>query len=136
MSETKFADLVDRQPETFMCPRRDENPMSFSYPGPDHWNKFKSNGNRTCSYCGSLHPEDFFEIVKKSGECVEGYEIEPSDKGYKVYVRQPGVINAHHGGIKFYKQHLEDFTITEEHRVSYQVAIEEHRRQMNIRFGR
>ena len=35
----------------------------------------------------------------------ERYSIDPSDKGYKVYVQQPGVRNAGEGAIKYYKQH-------------------------------
>ena len=36
----------------------------------------------------------------------EDVSIEPSDKSYKVYVRQKGVVNAAQGGIKFYMQHV------------------------------
>ncbi|CAN5951045.1 unnamed protein product [Sphagnum jensenii] len=80
--------------------------------GPDHWQKFKSNGQRVCSYCGSLHPEDMFALVKQSAEAPADGDyrktviIEPSDKKYKVYVHQPDVRNAGEGGIKFYMQHL------------------------------
>ena len=96
-----------------MCPRRGESLLASRHsPGPDHWERFKSNGNRICSYCGSLHPEDMFALVKASAEASHDapyrsvVDIEPSDKGYKVYVHQPGVRNASEGGIKFYTQHL------------------------------
>jgi len=80
--------------------------------GLDYWEKFKSNGNRVCSFCGSLHPDDLFELVRTAAnapleaEYHSVPEIEPSDKSYKIYVHQPGVRNAHEGGIKFYTHHL------------------------------
>jgi hypothetical protein len=36
---------------------------------------------RGCSYCGSMHPDDFMEAVRN------GLEIGPTDKSYKVYVK-------------------------------------------------
>lgn len=113
-----FATQVEQLPEPMTCGRR-----SDMYPGnifvhgnreehQDHWQRFKSNGDRVCSYCGSLHPDDMFALVKASADAPEDadyrsvVEIEPSDKGYKIYVQQPGVRNAMEGGIKFYTQHL------------------------------
>lgn len=113
-----FATLVDQLPEPMTCGRRGD-----LYPGglavhvdraeqQDRWLRFKSNGNRVCSYCGSLHPEDLFALVKASANAAEDapyrdvVEIEQSDKSYKLYVQQPGVRNAMEGGIKFYVQHL------------------------------
>lgn len=37
----------------------------------------------SCSYCGSLHPDRFMELVR------EGWEVGPTDKSYKAYLRQP-----------------------------------------------
>lgn len=48
----------------------------------------------TCSYCGSMHPDEFFKQVEA------GAEIVPTDKGYKAYVMTPS------GQKKFYFQHL------------------------------
>jgi hypothetical protein len=108
-----FSTLVDDLPEPMMCGRRGESPLANRiYPGPDHWQKFKSNGNRVCSYCGSLHPDDLFVLVRECANAPADAaynsvpEIEPSDKGYKIYVNQPGVRNAMEGGIKFYTHHL------------------------------
>lgn len=58
----------------------------------------------------------------------EAVAIEPSDKGYKVYVHQPGVRNAHEGGIKFYMQHVprgEDgrIAVTPEQNAEYSRAV-------------
>ncbi len=49
---------------------------------------------RHCSFCGSLHPDDFMHAAR------DGVEVGPTDKSYKVYVDQA------HGGSKFYFQHL------------------------------
>lgn len=110
-----YSDLVDVLPEKMTCGRRNEalfNGKPVEGRGPDNWHKFKKNGDRVCSYCGSLHPEDFLRLVKAASEAQvdAGYsdvvEIERSDKSYKVYVKQPGVRNAMEGGIKFYMHHL------------------------------
>lgn len=37
----------------------------------------------SCSFCGSLHPDRFMELVR------EGWEVGPTDKNYKAYLRQP-----------------------------------------------
>lgn len=63
------------------------------------------DGNRTCSYCGSIHADDLMEICRKT-LVDERYGVEGTDKSYKVYVRQPGVRNASEGAIKFYKVHV------------------------------
>lgn len=144
-----FSTLVDELPESMTCGRRCENgldnesgPFKFSGKGLDHWQKFKSNGNRVCSYCGSLHPEDMFELVRQSANALENVaygsavEIEPSDKGYKIYVKQPGVRNAHEGGIKFYTQHLprdseSKLMITPEQAAEYNKAVHGSRARFN-----
>lgn len=69
---------------TFLCPRRVEGP--FHYPDEDHW-----RDNRTCSFCGSMMPEDVFTEIEK------GTEVTPTDKSYKIYVG---------GSREFYFQHF------------------------------
>jgi|GEM_PF-6015370 len=70
---------------------------------PDTWD-LGPDGNRTCSYCGSIHPDDLMKICRKT--LVDArYAIEGTTKSYKVYVRQPGVMNAGQGAIKFYMHH-------------------------------
>lgn len=67
----------------------------------------EANGDRTCSHCGSLSPEDFMEILGKWIESEPGYRFSTTDKGhYKYYANRPGVRNASDGGIKFYGEHL------------------------------
>ncbi|MEU1596218.1 hypothetical protein ABZ468_26000 [Streptomyces sp. NPDC005708] len=53
---------------------------------------------RSCSFCGSLHPDRFMELVR------EGWIVGPTDKDYKAYLERPG------GGVeaKFYFQHLSE----------------------------
>lgn len=86
------------------CGRRNENwHGQTDNPLPDTWD-LGPDGNRTCSYCGSIHSEDLMKICRLSLED-EGYSIDGTDKSYKVYVRQPGVRNASEGAIKFYMHH-------------------------------
>lgn len=87
------------------CGRRDD---MFAWsrgdgPQPDTWD-WGPDGNRTCSYCGSIHPDDLMKICELVLDD-ERYAIEGTTKSYKVYVRQPGVVNASQGAIKFYMQH-------------------------------
>jgi len=142
--QPEFSTLVDVLPEPMSCPRRSESPLANrTFPGPDHWQKFKSNGDRTCSYCGSLHFDDFVRLVRvAAGAPLEAdyrstVSIEPSDKGYKVYVNQPGVRNAHEGGIKFYMQHVprtadDKIDVTPEQNMEYAESV----RRSRIRFDR
>jgi hypothetical protein len=111
--------------------------------GQDRWQRFKSNGDRVCSYCGSLHPDDMFELVRQSATVPEDadvhsvVEIKPSDKGYKTYVHRPGIRNAHEGGIKFYHQHLPKnpdgtLAVTQVQQDEYAEAV----RRSRVRFER
>jgi hypothetical protein len=129
-------------PEPMTCGRRALDQFApgvpahkgFDEKGQDRWEKHKSNGDRVCSFCGSLHPDDFWRLVKASAEAPEDapyrdvVHIHLSDKGYKVYVDQPGVRNAMEGGIKFYKQHIPrdengKMIVSEEQERLYQQAI-------------
>lgn len=141
-------ELTDALPEKFWCRRRGENPASMSmFPEQDHWDKIKSTGDRVCSYCGSLHPDDFFPIVKAASEAdpniVDGSvpEIEVSDKSYKIYIHRPGVRNAHEGAIKFYTMHLprtEDgkINVTEEQQAEFRKAQDVFSKRLKLRFTR
>jgi hypothetical protein len=46
-----------------------------------HESRWRDDG--TCSYCGSLSPEQFFAAIDA------GCELGPTDKNYKVYVDRP-----------------------------------------------
>jgi len=84
----------------FRCPRRNE---LFAYGGdeqgtPDDWREGRGlvNQTRGCSYCGSMHPDDFMQGLR------DGHEVSPTDKNYKAYLKSP---DGQHEG-KFYYQHL------------------------------
>jgi hypothetical protein len=84
------------------CPRRGEGGpgLNIAKDG-DHWKSFP-NGQRTCSYCGSLHPDDMLVLMNEHGLGA----IEPSTKQYKWYIARPyAAVNASLGPIKYYRMH-------------------------------
>jgi hypothetical protein len=96
------------------CARRDE-PFSYNMrdgAAPDTWD-IGPDGNRTCSYCGSIHPDDLMAICRKT-LTDDRYGVEGTDKSYKVYVRQPGISNAGDGAIKFYMAHAPKHPTTDQ----------------------
>ena len=97
------------------------------------WREEK-DGTRTCSYCGSLHPEDFIDIMWKYSQGEEGYSFDLTSKGYKRYGNRPGVRNAGDGGIKFYLNHA-----TPEYRVEFEaaheVAVARYKKNLRERWG-
>jgi len=105
--EVTFADMTTVVPGLeFRCGSRDTNPLADrNFPGPDHWDQHK-NGDRVCSFCGSLHPDDFVDIIKLKADG-QGGAVHRSDKGYKWYAQRAGTTNAMDGGIKFYTWHGE-----------------------------
>lgn len=68
------------------CPRRAEGPQ---WPGPDVWRDHSGMAGAseaarpTCSFCGSLEPGRFLELVEA------GWIVGPTDKSYKAYLRRP-----------------------------------------------
>lgn len=99
--------IIDKEAGTHRCGSRDQNPMADrASPGDDEWVKC-TNGDRTCSYCGSLHPDDFKRILEKAADPSDDTFAErATGKNYKIYVNQPGISDAFAGGIKFYTWHL------------------------------
>ncbi len=74
--------------EKHRCPRRVEGVGSLEPGDLDTWNRRHGRkGPRSCSFCGSLHPEDFLEAVRNQTATVE-----PTDKSYKAYVTIPTVL--------------------------------------------
>lgn len=66
------------------CPRRDESLGGiFKFSGEDEWRDRDGTGYQRCSYCGSLHPDQFIEWTQK------GAALTPTDKNYKVYIDLP-----------------------------------------------
>ena len=146
-----WSERHDVLPEPMTCGRRKYDQFAPGWPAhhghdqdnQDHWERHKSNGDRVCSFCGSLHPEDFFRLVHEAATAPEDAKygsvvaIETTDKKYKVYVHQPGVRNAMEGGIKFYMQHLprkEDGSI--DVTPEQEQEFEEAQRRGSIRFER
>lgn len=80
--------------ETMTCPRRmgELGPWERDE-GIDHW-----RDDDTCSFCGSLKPSKFFELVE------QGAVVGPTDKSYKAYVSGP-MVHVHGAG-KVYFQHF------------------------------
>lgn len=87
--------------EPMTCPRRIEDRGPDGGRGPhdglgiDRWqmtHNARGVMHRTCSYCGSLHPDDFMQAIH------DGRKIGPTDKNYKAYVGKHDA--------KFYFQHL------------------------------
>jgi hypothetical protein len=66
----------------------------------DWWST--SRGLRTCSYCGSLHPDDLFAAIE-AGTC---RQISGTDKNYKIYVDMGAAGGSSHA--KFYYQHFDE----------------------------
>lgn len=94
------------------CPRRDEGPYLSDPNGTDTWRTDTWVGSfhvvttidgpqgdpvekcfpwkrapRTCSFCGSLHPDDVIELLE------DGWELDPTTKRYKYYLNPPGHAN-------------------------------------------
>lgn len=68
------------------CPRRGES--VHQPPGPDEWDNRggiigQEDLGLSCSYCGSLHPDTFMNLVRA------GWVVGPTDKSYKVYLSEP-----------------------------------------------
>lgn len=71
------------------CPRRmsDFGPWERTE-GLDSWRAGRAMGGSesvglSCSFCGSLHPDRFMELVR------EGWIVGPTDKSYKAYLESP-----------------------------------------------
>lgn len=60
------------------CPRMAEATMQAQLEHVTHW--IVRRGARSCSYCGSLHQDDFMAAVRA------GARLGPTDKSYKVYI--------------------------------------------------
>lgn len=101
-------ELRRRHPEKMMrCGSRDQNPVADrAFPGDDTW-ETRGDGTRVCSFCGSLHEDDFIDIVEHYVKGDEGYSFDPSTKAYKFYAHRPGTSNGSVGGIKFYTWHID-----------------------------
>jgi hypothetical protein len=71
---------------------------------PDDFRKIDKEwrDDRTCHFCGSVHPDDFMEAT------LNGTQLSATDKRYKVYV-----MGGPRGMQKFYFVHLSEAQKTE-----------------------
>lgn len=125
--------------ETFSCPRGAgaDSPFVSPFNGEDATWKLRPNGDRVCSYCGSLHPDDFLDIITRYGAGEEGYSFDLTGKSYKVYAKRPGVVSALDGGIKFYGHHAvaEDHPARAAHEAAWRTASHRFWQEHAARYG-
>lgn len=80
--------MTDLDLSPFTCRRRVEGPQ-YDVTGADTWTPGHSLSQTDtpagpgCSYCGSLHPARFMELLE------QGWIVGPTDKTYKAYVMRP-----------------------------------------------
>jgi hypothetical protein len=92
--------------EIATCPSRMHNPGPWAYTGSlDKWEIV--GDDRVCTFCGSLHPDDFIELCKEAIDPDSDTRVSTGKVG-KWYIHRKSVQNASFGGIKFYAYHCED----------------------------
>lgn len=101
----KEYELIDKSViaalERQTCPQRNSGIQTMFEKGENlDWWKVMPNGERVCSYCGSIHPMDLLKLLKE-GKAT----ITRSDKQYKWYINRPEIDNALKGAIKYYRDH-------------------------------
>lgn len=84
-----------------VCPRAAEDGATLSQLKPPFNGEMVWREDRTCSYCGSLDP-DVFMARLEAGDV----ELGPTDKSYKVYIRDLEGKPVGGPAGKFYFQHL------------------------------
>ena len=124
--------------ESHLCGSRAHTPIPSTWPAEDTWH-VRPNGDRCCSFCGSLHPDDWLRLMKEAAKPESKTVIYRSDKGYKFYVQQEGVANASEGGIKFYTWHIPSEEWASEanalHRDVVAASAAKRAAQMKVLFG-
>ena len=90
---------------TQTCPRRvgELGPWDHSE-NLDTWESLP-NGDRVCSFCGSMHPDDLIALFPEAIDPNSTTRVELSTKQYKLYIQRDTVSNALMGAIKFYRFH-------------------------------
>ena len=123
---TPTTPATDADSEHHKCGRREEMPyIPKGIPEFDTWRKLP-NGDRTCSFCGSLHHDDFLRLARDAADPTKPVWVEKATgKNYKYYVHQKDVENAMVGGIKFYTQHTPDQAWVDEINAIFKDTIEQ-----------
>lgn len=89
--------------EYHTCPgRRQEGPWDASAACVDRW-EWRGD-DRVCSFCGSLHPNDFESLLWRV-LYDEQVLIFPADHANKIYLQRPEVSDASQGALKYKKWH-------------------------------
>lgn len=91
------------QGEAQTCQRRMSEAGPWEYKeGIDVWHKRDGeDGPRTCSFCGSVHPNDVIEIIKGGGTTEKA-----TGKSYKGYLYRGATQTHLPSHMKFYLQHF------------------------------
>jgi len=121
--------------EHHLCPSRPGTPKAPGYPETDTW-RVLPNGDRTCSFCGSLHPDDWLRLMGEAKDPESRTLIDKSNKGYKFYVHQAGVQNALEGGIKFYNWHIPSADWAAQANAMHQEVMVASRKKLEARMAR
>lgn len=119
----------------FVCPEHAAMGDRFNVFGNKHdWWRWTGK-DRTCSYCGSCHPEDFEKFLKRVVDDPDIHvTVSMADGCHKVYLNRPGVINASCGAIKFYGYHAprdEKGQVTQAHYDLLKPALQVSREKFN-----
>jgi hypothetical protein len=97
--------MIIKDSDTFICPHRPSDPNSvFNLPESDHWDK--RGDDMVCSYCGSMHPEQFLKLLPTIKKDSDDVWIELNDGRYKIYIERKGIKNAGDRAIKVYLNHI------------------------------
>jgi hypothetical protein len=79
------------------------HPHASDDPTPDTWD-VRPNGDRVCSHCTSMHPDDFAALALKAcGDAA--YGIEYTQFPWRLSVFQPGVDSDSEGAKRFHRWH-------------------------------
>jgi len=120
--------------EKHTCSARMNQPGPWEY--KENLDTWEQRGpDKCCSFCGSLSPESFLEVLTKA-TLDDSIMIEPSTKRYKYYIKRIGFEGE--CGIKFYTWHLpdEDTEQFKEMDKMYRVAIVESKKRAEKYYGK
>lgn len=122
--------------EQHLCPDRQNTPRISGWPEKDTWD-VRANGDRCCSFCGSLHPEDYMRLMRDACDDTSETHIErATGKTYKFYVHQKDVSNALDGGIKFYVWHISSDAWADEANALWPTVMSQSRKKQDAHFAK
>lgn len=101
----------------FTCPARMADPKATHVEGADYWQR--RGPDIECSYCRSMHPEDWFGWCRRCAEPDSRVRIDTSDKAGKWYIVRDGITHPGMGSTRFYHFHLPKEGSTELERLEW-----------------